>query len=252
VTERRPRGRRPARRGRLAAPETVEERRDLIVAAALDLLDTHGFDQLSLRRLAAHLGMHAPGLYWYLESKQDLIDLMAKQILDRGLADLGRPAPGTGWQEWLVEFTCAMRVALLARRDGARVVGSAFLLKTGALTPSIEASLELLETAGFERLVALGATMTLVRFAIGAALGEQVSPMSGVVNKAELDRMAKGMLASIDAGKWPRMADAYRTLFESDARERKGIRDRDRIFRWGAEVFVRGIADYPGFPPRAG
>jgi TetR/AcrR family tetracycline transcriptional repressor len=242
--------RRPARRPRLAAPETVEERRELIVAAALDLLDSDGFDQMSLRRLASHLGMHAPGLYWYIESKQDLVDLMAKEILDHGLADLERPAPGASWQQWLVDLACATRLALLARRDGARVVGSAFLLRAGALTPSIEISLEILEAAGFERLTALGATMTLVRYAIGAALGEQVSPMSGVVDKAQFDRKAKMMLASVDADQWPRTADAYRMLFESDARDRPGIRDRDRIFRWGAEMFVRGFADHPNFPPR--
>jgi len=87
------------------------------VGAALDLLDADGFDQMSLRRLASHLGMHAPGLYWYIESKQDLIDLMAKAILDRGLADLKRPAPETKWEDWLVELACTTRQALLAYRD---------------------------------------------------------------------------------------------------------------------------------------
>lgn len=244
------RSRRPGRRARLAAPESLEERRELIVAAALDLLDSDGFDQMSLRRLAGHLGMHAPGLYWYIESKQDLIDLMAKEILDRGLADLTRPQPGASWQQWLVDLACATRHALLARRDGARVVGASFLLKAGSLTPAIEISLEILEAAGFDRLVALGATMTLVRYAIGSALGEQVSPISGITDKVELDRKAKAMLASVDATTWPRTADAYRMLFESDARDRPGIRDRDRVFRWGAEMFVRGVADFPGFPPR--
>jgi len=232
-------------------PESLDERRALIVAAALDLLDTDGFDQMSLRRLASHLGMHAPGLYWYFESKQDLIDLMAKEILDRGLADLARPVAGASWQQWLVDLACATRQALLARRDGARVVGASFLLKAGSLTPSVEISLEILEAAGFDRLVALGATMTLIRYAIGAALGEQVSPMAGITDKAELTRKAKMMLASLDTSTSPRTADAYRMLFESDARDRPGIRDRDRVFRWGAEMFVRGIAAYPDFPQPA-
>lgn len=215
--------------------------------AALDLLDSDGFDQMSLRRLASHLGMHAPGLYWYIESKQDLIDLMAKEILERGLAKLEHPGPDANWQDWLVELACATRVALLARRDGARVVGSAFLLKTGALASGIEYSLELLEAAGFDRLVALGATMTLIRYAIGAALGEQVSPMANVTDAAELDRRTRMLIATVDPAKWPRAADAYRQLFESDLRERGGIRDRDRIFRWGAQMFVRGFASFPGF-----
>jgi len=237
------------RRARLSAPETLEERRELIVRAALDLLDADGFDQMSLRRLATHLGMHAPGLYWYIESKQDLIDLMAKEILEQGLGDLERPAPGTNWQDWLVDLACRTRVALLARRDGARVVGAAFLLKTGALTSAIEISLEILEGVGFERLLALGATMTVIRYAIGAALGEQVSPMSGVIDKDEIDRVTRMLIAAVDAAKWPRAADAYRQLLESDIRDRGGVRDRDRIFRWGAQMFVRGVSTFPGFSP---
>jgi TetR/AcrR family tetracycline transcriptional repressor len=237
------------RRPRLSAPETIEERRELIVRAALDLLDADGFDQMSLRRLASHLGMHAPGLYWYIESKQDLVDLMAKEILDHGLADLQPPAPGTKWEDWLVELACTTRSALLARRDGARVVGSAFLLKTGAFTSAIEIALEILEGAGFEQLLALGATMTLVRFSIGAALGEQVSPMSGIVDAGELERVTRSLVATVDAGKWPRTAAAYQQLFESDARDRMGIRHRDRVFRWGAEMFVRGIATSPRVSP---
>src|SRR3569832_1605881 len=101
------RARRDGRRTRLAEPESIEERRDLIVAAALDLLDSDGFDQMSLRRLASHLGMHAPGLYWYIESKQDLIDLMAKEILDQGLGGLERATTDESWQNWLVDLACA-------------------------------------------------------------------------------------------------------------------------------------------------
>lgn len=238
----RTRGRRPA------PPDTVEERRGLIVRAALDLLDEDGFEGLSLRRLASHLGMHAPGLYWYIENKQDLIDRMAREILDRGLADLKPPAPGTTWQEWMVELACAVRSALLARRDGARVAGSAFLLRTGAFSHAMEIALEILEAAGFERLLALGATMTMVRFAIGAALGEQVSPMAGITDQAEIVRLSRTLFSSIDAERWPRTAAAYRELFDADMGERKGIRNRERVFRWGAEMFVRGLATYPGFP----
>jgi len=238
-----------ARRARLAAPETVDERRASIVAAALDLLDADGYEQLSLRRLASHLGMHAPGLYWYIESKQELVDLMAAEIVGSGLAGLQRPEPGANWEAWLVDLACTMRLGLLRRRDGARVVGSSLLLKTGALTPAIEISLEILEAAGVERLVALGATMTLIRYAIGAALGEQVSPMAGLVDKEELNRITQALVAAVDASKWPRAANAYQLLFQSDMRDRGGVRDRDRIFRWGAQMFVRGFATFPGFPP---
>ena len=70
---------------------------------------------------------------------------------------------------------------------------------------------------------------------------------ANVTDAAELDRRTRMLIATVDPAKWPRAADAYRQLFESDLRERGGIRDRDRIFRWGAQMFVRGFASFPGF-----
>src|SRR5215471_16483673 len=114
---------------RLGTDAPSVERRSEIVRAALKLLHEHGFERLSLRRLASDLGMHAPGLYWYIESKQELINLMAKAILDEGLGSIAPPADGQTWQEWLVELACSTRRALLAYRDGARVVAGAYVVR---------------------------------------------------------------------------------------------------------------------------
>lgn len=233
--------------GAAHTPE-AEDRRQAIVEAALTLLDQDGIEKLSLRRLAAHLGMHAPGLYWYIENKQALIDLMAQAILTRGLAELEQPKRDASWQEWLVDLAVAMRRALLGHRDGARVVGGSYLMRTGAITPFIEASLEILEEGGFDRLLALGATMTMVRYAIGAALAEQLSPITQLRDPKFDEQKLRSVMEAIPEDRWPRTANAYRRLFESDIRDKSGVRDYDRVFRWGAETFVRGLAAQPPIP----
>jgi TetR/AcrR family tetracycline transcriptional repressor len=233
--------------GATHTPE-AEDRRQAIVEAALAMLDQDGLEKLSLRRLAAYLGMHAPGLYWYIESKQALIDLMAQAILTRGLAELERPSRSATWQEWLVELAVATRRALLSHRDGARVVGGSYLMRTGAVTPFVETSLEILEEAGFDRLLALGATMTMVRYAIGAALAEQLSPISQLRDPKRTDETLRSLMEAIPDDRWPRTASAYRRLFESGVRDKGNVRDFDRVFRWGAETFVRGLAAQPPFP----
>jgi TetR/AcrR family tetracycline transcriptional repressor len=235
--DRRHRHRRPGSHHRLHAPETVDDRRREIVRAALDLLDEEGFDGSSLRLLARRLGMHAPGLYWYFESKQDLIDLMAKEILAQGMSNLSGLMPGQTWDDWLVELACMVRRALLTRRDGARVVAGAFLLRNEAITPVVELSLEILEASGFEPLAALGCTMTLVRYATGIALDEQLSPLGTPRDAETMRNMADLVLPSIDADRWPRTADAYQKVF------RGRQLDRDVMFRWGAQMIVRGMTD---------
>ena len=236
------RDRRPPRHARTDrhrtrhVPETLDERRTLIVRAALDLLDEHGFDAMSLRQLARHLGMHAPGLYWYFESKQELTDLMAKSILEDGLASVGPLRPEQTWEEWLVDLAVTARRALLARRDGARVVAGAYLLRTNTMSPILETSLEILEGAGFQRLAALGATMTLLRYATGIALDEQASPVGEMPARLSAKQALELHTPHIDATRWPRTADAFRQAFTGT------IRDREAIFRWGAMLIVRGLA----------
>jgi len=52
----------------------------LVVLVALKLLDEVGLDGLTLRRLAAELGVQAPALYWHFANKRELLDHMAQAI----------------------------------------------------------------------------------------------------------------------------------------------------------------------------
>jgi AcrR family transcriptional regulator len=222
--------------------DAAGERRREIVAAALAMLDKEGFERLSLRRLAAHLGMHAPGLYWYIESKQQLIDLMAKEILDAGLSPVPELADGQSWEDWLVELACRMHRTLLAHRDGARVVASAFIMRTGSIVPVVERALEILEPAGFEPLVALGGAMTVLRFALGITLAEQTSPLYVPATATIDERLAKLQLLELDASKWPRTSAALQQAFEIKV-QRAIPADTEMMVRFGAQMIVRGLAE---------
>jgi len=227
---------------RLGTDAPSLERRREIVRAALDLLGEHGFEGLSLRRLATHLGMHAPGLYWYIESKQALINLMAKTILEEGLGSVAPLAEGQSWQQWLVELACTTRRALLAYHDGARVVASAYVVRNGSLTPIIEQSLEILENAGFDRFFALGATMTVFRYATGIALDEQASPLKSAPGESMAERIAKLPKTEIDESRFPRTAEALNVAFTKQVGNLQVGDATERLFRFGAEMFVRGLA----------
>lgn len=61
------------------APRSGRRRltRDRIVAVALDLIERHGHDALSLRALAAELEVTAPALYDHVDSKEALLQAVA-------------------------------------------------------------------------------------------------------------------------------------------------------------------------------
>ncbi|MFJ8578059.1 TetR/AcrR family transcriptional regulator [Micromonospora sp. NPDC093277] len=79
--------------------------RDAIVAAAVELADSGGLAAVSMRAVAAALGMAAGSLYRHLSSRDDLLALM----VDRCVGEL-RPYP-EGAGEWRDEMV------LLARRQ---------------------------------------------------------------------------------------------------------------------------------------
>jgi len=96
--------------------------RDAIVAAALELLADGGLEAVSFRRIAARLGISAPTLYWHVDSKRQLMDLMAEALLHRAGGAYDTPAPGQPWWEWLRADARRMFAALIATRDAPRVL----------------------------------------------------------------------------------------------------------------------------------
>jgi TetR/AcrR family tetracycline transcriptional repressor len=206
---------------RPAPTENREQRRAEIVRAGLELLEQGGLEALSLRRVAQVLGMHAPGLYWYIEDKQELIDLLAKAILDEALANEHGPAEGEGWEPWLTEVAVRMRRAQLAHRDGARVVAGAYLFRTHSITDLCEIAIDVLERDGFTRDMALHCAITVMRYTTGIALDDQASPKK---RRAEImRRLEEGapIGPKIDPERWPKVAEV--------------------MGRWVKQVFVAGV-----------
>jgi AcrR family transcriptional regulator len=72
---------------------------DQVVAAALSLADAHGLEAVTMRRLAASLGVVPMSLYTYVPGKAELLDLM----LDAAYATM--PRTDTTGQPWRQRLT---------------------------------------------------------------------------------------------------------------------------------------------------
>lgn len=95
--------------------------RERIVTAALELLDEHGLDALTVRALATALDVRAPALYWHVRNKQELLDAMATEVMRRVGNVLSTIGPGTDWREDLSAYARILRAEYLKHRDGARI-----------------------------------------------------------------------------------------------------------------------------------
>lgn len=107
-----------------------------IVATAVELLDAHGVDGLSMRRLADRLGSGAMSLYWHVDNKEAVFDLALDSVL--GYREPLQPAEARDWRGEVFHMLEDWRGSML------RHPWSAALLPRRALGPNILARLELL------------------------------------------------------------------------------------------------------------
>ena len=113
VQRHRERGTQPPRRDRgLSRAE--------IVSTAIAVADAEGPDAISMRRIARELDAGAMSLYWYLGSKEELLDLMLESIE----AEIEPPEPSGDWRADLRAFARRTRAAMSRHRWALEFIGS--------------------------------------------------------------------------------------------------------------------------------
>jgi TetR/AcrR family transcriptional regulator, tetracycline repressor protein len=143
-----------------------------IVQAALDLLDEAGMDGLTVRALAARLGVQAPALYWHVRNKQALLDEMATLIWRRvGDVMAGLPA-STPWREVMSVYAATIRAELLGHRDGAKAFSGTTLTDPEVVRRQ-EVTLGTLTSQGFTLPDAVRGLLLINNFTIGFCVEEQ-------------------------------------------------------------------------------
>lgn len=152
---------------------TTKLSRELIVAAALAVLDEHGIDGVTVRAVAARLDVKAPALYWHVRDKQELLDEMGTEIQRRvnAAAHLKHFA-GRRWREGLAGYAHALRTEYLAHRDGARTFSGTRLTSPEVMRDQ-EPWLESWTSAGLDLADAVDAGELVTAFVVGFVIEEQ-------------------------------------------------------------------------------
>jgi TetR/AcrR family tetracycline transcriptional repressor len=147
-----------------------------VVRVGLDLLQEKGLEGVTLRDVATQLKVQAPALYWHFANKREMVDAMAQGLLADYVATLEPPASPAEWRPWMRQMAHGFRNAMLARRDGARVVAGAGFGRAPALAALIDLALQVLGDAGFDPVTASAGTRSVISYAFGAVIEEQAGP----------------------------------------------------------------------------
>src|SRR6478735_4629109 len=102
--------------------------RERVLRAALELADTRGFEDLTMRKLAKELGVEAMSLYNHVRNKEDLL----AGLVDIVFGEIEVAEPGT------VEWRPAMRERARSVREALNRHPWAIGLMEGRLNPGPE------------------------------------------------------------------------------------------------------------------
>ncbi|MFF4817513.1 TetR/AcrR family transcriptional regulator [Kitasatospora sp. NPDC001309] len=146
--------------------------REALAQAALRVLERDGLAGLSMRKVAAEVGVKAASLYWHVRNKDELLDLLNDAII----ASAEPPPREGGWRVQMRGYCWNYRRLLHENRDAAKVMA-------GRLAPGphmlglLDDQLDRLREAGFYDTHAALTTYLLSSFVQGFVLQEQ-SPLS--------------------------------------------------------------------------
>jgi len=205
-----------------------------IVDTAMRLLERDGLEGVSFRKLAGELGVSAPTLYWHVDSKRRLLDLMAERLMSEAhrRASL-TPRPDELWWEWLERRTAATYDILVSHRDAPRVVAGN-RPTVGAL-PAIEAALTTLVDAGFEPAEAVEVIVMLGAFATGCALEMQAEAERG------LERHDSELGPAIRGGQYPTLLRAFADRHRRGDHLSGGPPHTTNMFDKGLDMIITGL-----------
>jgi AcrR family transcriptional regulator len=99
--------------------------RNELASTALGIVDTEGYDALSMRRLAQELGVGTMSLYHYVRNKDELLSLIHDEVMGEVVLPVGTVLPGT-WRD-------AMRI--IANRSRASLLRHGWILELGVDPP---------------------------------------------------------------------------------------------------------------------
>lgn len=171
--------------------------REDIVRAAMKIVTAGGYEHMSIRTLAASLGVAPMSLYRHIRDKDDLLD----EVVDRLLARTWRPAAAEDdWHAWITEAASRLR-DFLASQPAALHVYLRHPVVSPAAIDRMNAMMSVLRRTGIDEQTARSGYGTLHTYTIGFAALEAAragwAPGSG-----DADSLARQLAAYTTTGQF--------------------------------------------------
>jgi AcrR family transcriptional regulator len=202
--------------------------RDRIVETALALMDDHGIEWLTMRRLAGALGVSAPTIYWHLPDKDALHDA----CVDRALREIEIPvAEHDDWRAGIRVFMVSMRTQLGRHPSATQLMNRSH---PAAVARVASGAISLMRAAGLEWDDAFLYCRLMIWRVVGFAGMEHTLRTASELHRPEPTR-GRTMPARF------RLTVAWPDALPAEARDASTLVDLDLMFTTDVEMFVAGV-----------
>lgn len=167
--------------------------RQRVLAAALDYVDQHGLQALSMHKLGAVLGVKAMSLYKHVADKDDILDGIVGLLWE----EIPDGPPGGDWREAVRQLATALRDLVHRHPSAAPLLMSRQELRERPLRVA-HGILALMRDSGVPERCAVPLLRTVFPYGIGFALAElslPEPPPPGPDREIALIRQVSGMLS---------------------------------------------------------
>lgn len=170
--------------------------RERILKAALGLVDKEGIEALSMRNLAARLGVEAMSLYKHVANKDAVLDGLVEVIL----REMEIPPVGTPWREAMRRRAWSVRQTM-QRHPWASVLVESRTAPGEARLRYADTVLSILNDAGFSPVVQYRTFGLLDSYVYGFALQEVNWP----TKESDRNKMFVGLKEFLKDGRFPNL-----------------------------------------------
>jgi AcrR family transcriptional regulator len=205
--------------------------RQQVLQAALDYVDQHGLDALSMHKLGAELGVKAMSLYKHVADKDAILDGIVELLWD----EIPDQPPAGDWREAIRQLAAALRDLVHRHPHAATLLYSRQELQERPLRIA-HGILRLMRNGGVPEECAVALLRTVFPYGIGYALAElslPPPPPPGPDSQIALIRQVSGMLSPEAPDELVRTA----LLVCGDC-------DMTAQFRIGVDLMIRGLDAY--------
>ena len=210
--------------------------RDRITAATVRLLDAEGLAKFSMRRLAADLDVTAMSLYWYVDTKDDLLEL----ALDTVFGEIPPPRQDADWPDRLRELATSYREMLVRHTWASPLAGSFLNIGPHSMLFSY-AIHDVIRSTGLPLRHQTGAMSAVFQFVYGFGTTEGHVLQRSIEAGLTQDEFFQQAMSSIrDHPQLKEIVQASQAMM--DARGGDTIQEmRERDFTFALDLMIAGI-----------